>query len=101
MKTPGMEFIRNEMDWDSGDAWGSVMSAQFDIAEAWWHASGLCVAQYRPSQVMVQGDFEEGSRVERLVGGIFSGIISIKDIWYWLKVLERTQELVVKAGRAY
>lgn len=102
MSTAGIEFIRNEMDWDKYDPWGSVQSARFDLAEAFWHATGLKVKDYEPSPVMVQGELEEGSRVQRLCEAMRDWkVIRFNDIYYWFRVLNRMRDLVVKAGRDY
>lgn len=99
MSTAGIEFIRNEMDWDKYDPWGCVKAAQFDLCEAWWVAMGLCLEGYRPSSVV---PFEFTSeRAERLCNAIECAIVRFDDVQYWLKVLTRMCELVVLAGRDY
>lgn len=97
--TAGVEFIRNEMDWDTHDAWGSVMAALFDICEAWWEATGESVAGFRPSQVDPH-EFDS-MRAAQLYHAMIGGIIDKGDVTYWIKVLDRMRDLVIKAGREY
>lgn len=99
--TPGVEFIRNEMDWDKYDPWGCARAASFDLAEAFWHYSGLGLAGFRPSPLLEQEEMEEGSRVQRIYEGMKLGVVELDDIWYWLKVTNRMENLIVDAGRAY
>lgn len=105
--TAGIEFIRNEMDWDKYDPWGSVMSALFDVCEGWWAATGEQLNDYHPSVWLVAAKkaekitVEMGERPRRIRHAVLTGIISEKDVQYWLKVLNRMRELVILAGRDY
>lgn len=101
MNTAGVEFIRNEMDWDKYDPWGSVQSARFDLAEAFWHHTGLSLGYYSPSVLLIQGEPEEQSRVSRIYGALEQGIVSWDDIYYWDRVLDQMRDLVILAGRDY
>lgn len=97
--TAGVEFIREEMDWDTEDAWGSVMSGLFDLCEAWWLSAGECLAGYRPPSV--DPYVCESDRVDRLSNAMDIGLVDKGDVGYWVRVLERVRDLVIKAGRDY
>lgn len=97
--TAGIEFIRDEMDWDKHDPWASVMSALFDLAEAWYESQGERVNGYKPSEVDT-GEFES-ERAARLSGAMDDGIIDNDDLWYWLTVLNRVRYLVIQARKDY
>lgn len=99
MMTAGIEFIRNEMGWDKYDPWASVMSALFDLCEAWWLHSGEKIAGYVPS--CVQPYQCESDRVERISNAFDVGIATEQDMLYWLDVLNRMYNLVIDAGRDY
>lgn len=101
MMTAGIEFIRNEMDWDKYDPWASVMNALFDVCEAWWHSTGIMVDGYRPSPMLERGQPEDGSRVERIHDAFRAGIIDTWDFVHWVDVLNRMRDLVILAGRNY
>lgn len=98
MSTAGIEFIRNEMDWDTYDAWASVRSAQFDIAEAWYEAHGEELPGFRGAL----GGISLEERGERLCGAMVGcAIITRDDVDYWWRVLDRMEGLVIAAGRDY
>jgi hypothetical protein len=97
--TAGVEFIRNEMDWDTYDAWASVRSAQFDLCEAWWLSTGICLSGYTPSKV--EPYVCESERVDRLSNAMDIGLVDKGDVLYWSKVLARMEALVIQAGRDY
>lgn len=101
IKSAGIEFVRNEMDWDRYDPWASVQSARFDLAEAFWHHTGLSLGYYSPSDLLIQGEPEQQSRVSRIYGALEQGIVSWDDMHYWMKVTHRLRELVILAGRDY
>lgn len=98
-KTPGIEFIRNEMCWDKYDPWACVSAALFDLCEAWWLSTGEKIPGYEPSPV--QPYICESERVERLSNAFDIGITTEYDMLYWLDVLNRTYGLVKLAGRDY
>lgn len=98
--TAGIEFIRNEMDWDKYDVWGSLQSARFDLAEAWYLASGERLWEYHRSDLLSIGEFES-ERAERLYGAMKDEVILCGDVSYWEDVLTRMRELVIQAGRDY
>lgn len=99
-KTAGIEFIRNEMDWDKHDAWGSVQSARLDLAGAWFLKTGEKIMGFSPSH-----DYDLWSlgfdRGVRLLGALVTGVIQAGDVYYWECVLERTYDQVILAGRDY
>lgn len=99
-KTPGIEFIRNEMDWDTHDAWGSVQAASFDLAGAWFLATGEKTDGFTPSPGydLWSLGFDRGLRLLEAIQG---DVIEWLDVVYWLEVLDRMRDLVVKAGRDY
>lgn len=99
-KTAGIEFIRNEMDWDTYDAWGSVQSASFDLAGAWFLFTGEKIMGFNPSPTydLWSLGFDRGSR---LLGAMVDGIIKDTDVYYWDRVLDQTRDLVILAGRDY
>jgi len=101
MNTPGIEFIREEMGWDESDPWNSVQSARFDLAEAFWHFTGLKIGSFEPSCHAVRGEVEPGSRVERLYGAMRDDLITFNSVYYWWNVLKRVYHLVIEAGRDY
>lgn len=107
MKSAGVQFIRNEMDWDKYDPWGCVMDAQFALCEAWWAATGEQINEYHPSVWMVTAakegrlGLEMNQRARRIAHGIWLGTITREDIDYWMKVLLRTEGMVLAAGRDY
>lgn len=97
MNTAGIEFIRNEMDWDKYDAWGSVQSARFDLAEAWWVATGDRLWDFEsPNWVDFSSD-----RAERLSNAMSYGLVTEDDVLYWCRILGRMRDLVIAAGRDY
>lgn len=98
-KTPGIEFIRNEMDWDKYDPWASVMSALFDLCEAWYESTGEKIDGYEPSEVDT-GEFES-ERAARLSQAFDIKLATEDDMLYWLDVLNRMYNLVKLAGRDY
>lgn len=98
--TAGVEFIRNEANWDKYDAYASVRSLQYDIAEAWYGEHEECLPGYRPSQWFSVLDWQNG-RAERLNNAMEHGIINRDDVEYWWKVLDRMEDLVKLAGRDY
>jgi len=98
-RTQGVEFVRSEMDWDTHDAWASVMSAVFDLCEAWWLSTGECMRGYSPPKV--EPYVCESDRVDRLSNAMDIGLVDKGDVDYWFRVLERTRDLVRKAGRHY
>lgn len=100
MMTAGIEFIRNEMDWDKYDPWASVMSALFDLCEAWYGSTGEIIEGYRPSPSFSQEEWET-ERAGRLYEAMEAGIIIEQDMMYWLDVLNRVHSLVILAGRDY
>jgi hypothetical protein len=97
--TAGVEFIRNEMDWDTYDAWGSVMAAAFDLCEAWWLSTGECLSGYTPPKV--EPYVCESERVDRLSNAMDIGMVDKGDVDYWFNVLQRMRDLVIMAGRDY
>lgn len=97
--TAGIEFIRNEMDWDKYDPYGCVMNALFDLCEAWWAATGEQISGYEPSPV--QPYICESERVERLTNAFKHSLATESDMLHWLDVLNRMYELVMSAGRDY
>lgn len=99
IKSAGIEFIRNEMDWDTYDAWASVSSSLWDLCEAWWLSTGETIKGYRPSQV--EPYVCESDRVERLSNAFDIGLATESDMLYWLDVLNRMRDLVILAGRDY
>jgi hypothetical protein len=98
-KTAGIEFIRNEMDWDKYDPWASVMSALFDMCEAWWLHTGEKIDGYEPAGVQPYSC--ESERVARLVGAFKHGVATEADMLHWLDVLNRMYGLVIQSGRSY
>lgn len=100
MNTAGIEFISNEMDWDTHDAWGSVQGASFDLAGAWFLKTGERIMGFKPCPGYDLGSlgFDRGMR---LLEGMVAGIITANDVYYWDRVLNRTRDLVIKAGRDY
>lgn len=100
IKSAGIEFIREEMDWDKYDPWGCLQSARFDLAEAWFLVSGECLWEYHRSDMLTQGEFES-ERAERLYGAMKDEIILCGDISYWEDVLTRMRDTVIAAGRNY
>lgn len=99
IKSAGIEFIRNEMDWDPYDAYGCVSGAMFDLAEAWYVASGDRLWEYERGTPFT-GEFGS-ERARRLYGAMVMLIITDEDILYWSKVLSIMDELVEKAGSSY
>jgi hypothetical protein len=100
IKSDGIEFIRNEVDWDTYDAYASLRSLQFDIAEAWYGYADERLAGYSPAVGFQDNDWES-ERSERLYGAMMNAIIKREDVEYWWKVLDRMEALIVKAGRTY
>lgn len=98
--SPGIEFIREEGDWDKYDPWASLRSLQFDIAEAWYGYGNECLTGYRPSPMFQDNDWET-ERSERLYGAMMNAIITRDDIEYWWRILDRMEGLIVAAGRDY
>lgn len=98
--TAGIEFIRNETDWDTHDAWGSVQTARFDLAGAWFLKTGEKIMGFSPcpNYDLWSLGFDRGLR---LLGAMVDGIITSSDVLYWDRVLERMRDLVIKAGRDY
>lgn len=95
----GIEFIRNEADWDSGDPYGSLRGLQFDIAEAWYASQGEILAGFRPAGGGVDVD---DTRTYRLSQAMSDEIIVTRDdVEYWWKVLDRMESLIIRAGRVY
>jgi hypothetical protein len=99
-RSSGIEFIRNEMDWDKHDVWGSVLAARFDLAGAWFLATGETIQEFRPSPHfdLLSLGFGRGSR---FLGAMKDGIITADDVYYWDRVLDQARDLVIKAGRDY
>lgn len=99
-KTAGIEFIRNEMDWDAHDPWGSVQSARFDLAGAWFLKTGERIMGFEPcpGYDLWSLGFDRGTR---LLGAMVDGIIQSNDVYYWDRVLDQTYDLVKLAGRDY
>src|SRR5687768_4561377 len=99
-KSAGIEFIRNEMGWDSGDPWGSVQGVSFDLAGAWYLKTGEKIMGFRPSPGydLWSLGFDRGLR---LLEAMVSGLIEKNDVYYWDAILDRTSDLVIKAGRDY
>lgn len=95
-KTPGIEFIRNEMDWDTHDAWGSVQSARFDLAGAQFVFSGERLGEFEPGP-----GYRLSGRAKRIYGAMNDGIIGHLDVCYWDRVLDQMYDLVKLAGRDY
>lgn len=96
----GIEFIREEADWDTHDVWASLRSLQFDIAEAWYGSAGVCLRYYHPAAGFSDDEWDS-ERAERLYGAMEAHIITQYDVEYWWKVLERMEALILKAGRDY
>lgn len=90
--TQGIEFIREECDWDTYDVWASLRSLQFDIAEAWYGYAEECLPRYRPSPSFQDNDWES-ERSGRLYGAMMDAIIRRDDIEYWWSVLDRMEDL--------
>lgn len=107
INSPGIEFIRNEMDWDTYDAWGCVQSARFDLCEAWWAATGEQINEYHPSVFLVSAakDGTLGSemteRAGRIGAAVWASIVTKDDVLYWMGVLNKMYNLVQAAGRDY
>lgn len=99
MSTAGIEFIRNEMDWDKYDPWASVTSSIFDLCEAWWLSTGEKIPGYTPPQVEPYECLSE--RIERLSNAFDIKLATEDDMFYWLDVLNRMYVLVQLAGRDY
>lgn len=99
-KTAGIEFIRNEMDWDKYDVWGSVQCARFDLAGAWFLKTGEKIMGFSPSPGydLWSLGFDRGAR---LLGAMVDGIVTANDVHYWDCILEKMYDLVIKAGREY
>jgi hypothetical protein len=93
------EDIRTDMDWDVTDAWGSVQGALFDLCDAWYDATGECLAGYRPG-ALFDGD-EISHRARMWAGFMKMGDFTGNQVHYWFKVLNRLQSLVKMAGREY
>jgi hypothetical protein len=100
IKSAGIEFIRNEMDWDRYDPWNSVQSARFDLAGAWFLKTGEKIMGFSPSPGydLWSLGFDRGLR---LLDAMAGGIIDADDVYYWDSVLDRMYDLVIKAGRDY
>jgi hypothetical protein len=94
--SPGIEFIRNEMDWDTHDAWGSVQAPRFELAGAWWVHTGEYIEGFRTGS-----GYRMNSTAKRLNGAMNAGIITREDVDYWFRVLNRMRDLVIAAGREY
>lgn len=102
IKTGGIEFLREEfagIAWDKYDPWGCVASAEFDLAESWFLATGVRLWEYERGTPFA-GEFGS-ERSERLYGAIKDGLITDQDVHYWYVVLDRMDDLVIKAGRDY
>lgn len=95
-KSSGIEFIRNEMDWDTYDAWGSVQAARFDLAGSWFVFTGERLEGFEPGP-----GFRMNGREKRMFGAMGAGIITSEDVDYWNLVLDRMRGLVIAAGREY
>lgn len=100
IKNAGIEFIRNEMDWDTHDAWGSVQAARFDLAGAWFLKTGEKISGFSPSPGydLWSLGFDRGLR---LLDAMTVGIIQADDVYYWDRVLDQMRDLVIAAGRDY
>jgi hypothetical protein len=96
IKSAGIEFIRNEMDWDKYDAWGSVQAPRFELAGAWWVFTGESIEGFYTG-----GNYRMNRQAKRLNGAMNAGIITREDVDYWFTVLNRMRDLVIAAGRDY
>jgi len=99
-RSSGIEFIREEADWDTHDAWASLRSFQFDIAEAWYGYADERLPGYCPAAGFQDDDWES-DRSARLYEAMMHEIVTRDDVEYWWSVLDRMETLVVQAGRDY
>lgn len=98
--SPGIEFIRNEADWDTYDAYASLRSLQFDIAEAWYGYAEERLPGFVPAAGFSDREWDT-ERSARLYGAMVTTIITRDDIEYWWRILDRMEVLVYAAGRDY
>lgn len=99
IKSDGIGFIRGWMDWDTHDVWGCVQAARFDLAEAWYVFSQQKAWGFSPCQTFSEESL--GFRGNEFLKAMRDGLVTFRDAEYWMGVLDRMRDLVIKAGRDY
>jgi hypothetical protein len=90
--------IRADIDYDTHDAWGSVMGALFDLCDAWYLSSGQCLSGYRPG---LDPDSGLSWRAKAWLGFMDQGDITEDQVTYWFNILSRLRDALEVTGRSY